>query len=204
MTARTDRQPRQRLAPDERREAIRAAAADLFGQRGYAGVSVAEVARGAGASEALVYRYFDGKPALHAAVVGDAIHALAAEQRAADAALGPHTSARDRVRTSLSIYLDFVATHPVGWAARYGEEAEYPRASRDLLARARAAYVAALRAILLPGQGARHEFAMWGYFGFLDASCQLWVEHACPAEERDRLIDAALGALEGALGDWGR
>ena len=49
---------------------------------------------------------------------------------------------------------------------------------------------------------ARHRYALWGYLGFIDAACLHWVERGCPDEERWGLVDAALGALEGGLGDW--
>ena len=52
------------------------------------------------------------------------------------------------------------------------------------------------------GEQARHRYALWGYLGFIDAACLHWVERGCPDEERWGVIDAALGALEGGLGDW--
>ena len=35
------------------------------------------------------------------------------------------------------------------------------------------------------------------------AACQAWVDAGCPERDRHPLTEAALGALEGALGDWG-
>ncbi len=52
------------------------------------------------------------------------------------------------------------------------------------------------------GDFARHHWALWGWVGFLEAGGRRWVEAGCPEEQRWPLIDAALGALEGALGDW--
>ena len=69
-------------------------------------------------------------------------------------------------------------------------------------ARARSDYVERLGRLLGPGEQARHRYALWGYLGFIDAACLHWVERGCPDEERWGLIDAALGALEGGLGDW--
>ena len=51
-------------------------------------------------------------------------------------------------------------------------------------------------------RGHRDDFALWGYLGFLDDACLRWVRAGCPAEQRHSLVDAALGCLEGALGDW--
>lgn len=201
---RTDRRPRQRLDADTRREAILAAAGAAFGKVPYADVSVAALASRVGASEALVYRYFESKAHLYAAVVQLALDDLLNEQQSADDALPPGSSARDRVRTSLEIYLDRVSAAPTGWSAPYRSPANDPAPAVAVRHGARAAYVELLRAVLGPGHGERREYALWGYFGFLDAACLRWVENGCPAAARAPLVEAALGALEGALGDWGR
>ena len=60
-----------------------------------------------------------------------------------------------------------------------------------------------MRELLRPTAWARHEYALWGYFGFLDHACLHWVEQGCPADDRDAVAEACLGALQGALGDWG-
>jgi hypothetical protein len=122
--------------------------------------------------------------------------------RSAQAQLGQGASARDRVRASLLIYLDHIATHPTTWAAPLLGREE-PREALDVRHRARAGYVAALRNLLKPAAWARNDYALWGYFGFLDQACLRWVETGCPESGRHALIDAALGALEGALGEWG-
>jgi AcrR family transcriptional regulator len=203
VTAPTARSPRLRLDVEERREAILEAARGLYATTGYAAVSVGQIAERAGSSTALVFHYFGSKANLYATVVEGAITDLVEAQRAADAQLSPGVSARDRVRTSLLVYLDHVASHPDSWAAplRGGEE---PREALEVRHRARSAYVDRLRQLLQPATWARHEFALWGYFGFLDQACLHWVDAGCPDEERHALIEAALGALEGALGDWGR
>ena len=202
MSPRADRAPRRRLDVDQRREAILTAARSLYAKAPYPEVPISQIAQAAGASPALVFHYFGSKAALYAAVVDAAIQALGDAQRTAQAQLGPGVSARDRVRASLLVYLDHIATHPATWAAPLlgGEE---PREALDLRHRARAGYVAALRDLLRPATWARHDYALWGYFGFLDQACLHWVETGCPGTDRHALIDAALGALEGALGDWG-
>ncbi len=202
--ARTDRRPRRRLDADTRRDAILAAAAQAFADAPYPQVSVAAIAAGEDASEALVYRYFGSKAELYAQVVRLAIDHLAQEQRAADAALPPYTSARDRVRVSLEVYLDHIAASAPGWAAPFRYAGNDPEPSLRVRRAARAAYVEALRELLQPTGGLRQDYALWGYFGFLDGACLAWVERGCPDTERPALIESALGALEGALGDWGR
>ncbi len=199
---RVDRAPRQRLDADARRDGILAAAKDLYAAHAYSEVSTKQVAEAAGASAALVFHYFDSKPGLYTAVVSEAISDLTQAQHAADVALAPHTPSRERVRTSLSIYLDHIADHPITWAwpLRGGVE---PAETQEVRRRARAESVQILSDLLGFGSWARHHYALWGYFGFLDEACLAWVDRGCPADDREPLIAAALGALEGALGDWG-
>lgn len=179
-----------------------AAATQLYGAHSYTEVSVAEIATAAHSSTALVFHYFGTKAQLYAEVVSVAIDALGQAQNVAIANLGPDASKRDRVRASIEVYLDHIATHPTTWAAPLlgGEE---PPEAVDVRRRARQAYVAALRGLLHPSPWPRHDFALEGYFGFLDQACLLWVDHGCPADERSHVVEAALGALQGGLGDWG-
>ena len=199
--ARSDRTPRQRLDPDERRSVILAAATEAFAQASYDAVSIATVAGRAGASEALVYRYFTGKEELYAEVLRQAIDDLLRRQGSALAELPDGVPVRDRLRATTLVYLDHVASHPTGWASPYRVGAE-PEVALAIRRRTREEYVDRLRELLEPSGAARHEYALWGYFGFLDAACLRWVERGCPADDRWSLLDAALGALEGALGDW--
>lgn len=192
---------RRRLDVDERRAVILEAASALFAANGYAEVSIAEVAKAADASPALVFHYFGSKAGLYQQIVTEALELLAARIRDADLALPPDTGARDRVRTSLLVYLDHIQNHPRAWASPL-VDGEEPREAVALRRAAQRGYVAELREILQPSYQARHEFALRGYFGFLEFACLAWVEAGCPADQRPSLVDAALGALEGALGDW--
>ncbi len=202
--SRTDRTPRQRLAPEERREAITTAASAAFAAHPYDQVAIATIAADAGASEALVYRYFTSKADLYATVVQQDVDRLAARQSDALDALPAGVSARDRVRTLLIVYLDHVSEHPTAWAAALLALGAEPELAASIRRDARRDSVERLHDLLLPDQGARHEYALWGFHGFLDAACLHWVATGCPEDDRWSLIDAALGALEGALGDWGR
>src|SRR5713226_3038470 len=53
----------------ERQASIIAAAASLFAQKGFNGTTTREIARTAGISEALLFRYFPTKRALYAAII---------------------------------------------------------------------------------------------------------------------------------------
>ncbi|MGY4645153.1 TetR/AcrR family transcriptional regulator [Cellulomonas sp. URHB0016] len=189
-----------RLHPDARRETILAAARTVFSKQPFDQVSVASVAAAAGASEALLYRYFRNKADLYAQLVREVTDELLDHRDRALAALPPGVSARDQVRATLLVYLE----HPAGWVGTpLGATAE-PEEAVAVRREARAAWVEGVRAVLLPDQGLRHEFALWGFLGFLESTCRHWEDAGRPEEQLWSLVDACLGALEGALGDWGR
>ena len=58
-----------RLSSAERRERILGSAMDLFARRGFCGVSTRELARGAGISEAMIFRHFPDKGDLYRAIL---------------------------------------------------------------------------------------------------------------------------------------
>lgn len=196
---RSDRRPRKRLSPEERRTAILGAAAAAFARAPYDQVSVAGIAADAEASEALVHRYFAGKAELYTEILAAAVRNLLERQRQADIELGPQTPARRRLATSLEVYLDFIANASEGWAALRRNPHDGPPAAALLQARTRAHYVSLLRSVLNLTPNRQQDQALYGYLGFVDAACLAWVDDACPDEDRPMLIATALGALEGAL-----
>ena len=202
MPSRTDKRPRLRMDPAERRELILSAASRAFASRPYEEVSLAEIAEEAQASEALVHKYFVGKAGIYAQVLQGAVDELAERTRQADAALPEGSSARDRVRASVLTYLDFIAERSPGWIAYQILAGHEPGEAARVRQEAREAAVKALAEVVGGSRGHRDDFAFWGYLGFLDDACLRWVHAGCPNDQRHSLIDAALGCLEGALGDW--
>jgi AcrR family transcriptional regulator len=61
--------PKKRLPAAERRELILAAAGQLYGERGYARVTLDEIAAAAGVTKPMLYRHFDSKKALYLALL---------------------------------------------------------------------------------------------------------------------------------------
>ncbi len=198
-----DRRARQRLSPPARIDAIRLAATDAFTATTYDQVSVSGVAAAAGSSEALVYRYFDSKAGLYTAVVNAQLERLATRQRDAVAQLRPHTSARDQVRVTIEAVLDHVRDRQAAWASPFFTGAYEPSAVQELRRQYRDEFVASLTDQLRNPGYRRAQLAIVGFLGYLGASAQQWVEDGCPAADRGPLVEAALGALQGALGDWG-
>jgi len=69
VRARTRRVVRKHVPSDERRRQILAVAADLFGQRGYAGTTTKQIAAAVGTSETVLFRLFPTKETLYAAIL---------------------------------------------------------------------------------------------------------------------------------------
>lgn len=204
MTPRADRMPRRRLDPGQRRAVILDVATRAFAAAPFAEVSVGAIGAEAGASEALVHKYFESKAGLYAEVLGRELDALAERQSAAVADLEPGVPARDQVRAMLLVQLDALADPERGWASPLRVRAGEPGIAVALRERARHAWVDAMSTVLAPDQGPRQEYALWGYVGFVSGGGARWLARGCPQADRWLLAESALGALEGALGDWGR
>jgi hypothetical protein len=137
-------------------------------------------------------------------VVRRAIDELHARQDAVQAELPEHTPARDRVRAWIDVWLDDVMRRSHTWAAMAAPGSMEPGTVTELRAQARQHEVERLQGFLLPNQGPRATYALQGFTGFLESSWSFWARNGCPEDQRWPMIEAALGALEGALGDWGR
>ena len=89
-----DRPPRRRLDPEQRRASILEVATRRVAAEPYPEVSLARVAREAGASEALVHKYFATQPDLYAEVLAAPLGSLWQRTLDADAALPPRSPTR--------------------------------------------------------------------------------------------------------------
>jgi AcrR family transcriptional regulator len=196
---RTDRRPRRRLDPGQRRAAILDAAREAFAHAPYEAVSVAGIAAAADSSEALVHRYFAGKGVLYLEVLREGVDELLTRQAAADTALGSRAAARLRLATSIEVYLEVISNSPVGWAAPLRHPQDGLPAAAALRSEARERYVQLLRAILGVGPGLPLDHVLHGYLGFLDAACLSWIAAGCPAEQRHAVVGMTVAALAGAL-----
>jgi len=78
------------------------------------------------------------------------------------------------------VYLDHIADHPTGWAAPLLGTSREPEPAAVIRRDARRDYVERLRTLLVVDQSARHDYALWGFYGFLDAACLHWVATGCP------------------------
>jgi AcrR family transcriptional regulator len=96
-------------AKANRREALLAAAARLFAERGYNGVSLEELGAAAGVSGPAVYRHFDGKQALLGALLVGVSENLSSGGQAVVAAAPDDAAA---LRALVQFHVDFALSNP--------------------------------------------------------------------------------------------
>ncbi len=91
-------------AKADRRATLLAAAARLFADRGFDGVSMEELGAAAGVSGPAIYRHFDGKQAVLGAVLLDVSAALLA---GGEVAVREHADASDALRALIAAHMRF-------------------------------------------------------------------------------------------------
>ena len=96
-------EPRRRLAPEQRRALIVEAAGRLFGEHGYDGTRLDDVARAAGVTKPVLYRHFADKTALYLALLD-----ATARTSGPSPARSRRRALEARLRAVLEVWLDYV------------------------------------------------------------------------------------------------
>jgi AcrR family transcriptional regulator len=96
----------------QRREAILAAALEVFAERGFHEASLEDVAARGGISKALIYEHFPSKRELERALLEMHVHELLQRVTAAIAA---SEGEEERTRAGIDAFLGFVEERPVAW-----------------------------------------------------------------------------------------
>ena len=172
-------QPRTRLALDERRAQLLAIGLELFSSRSYDEISIDDIAAAAGVSKGLLYHYFPTKRDFYVA----GLRAAAAELSALtepDLSLAPP----ERLRHSLSAYLDYVEHHAIGYRSLMrggiGSDAEV----RSILEATRSGTEARVlegMGIDEPSQAVR--LALRGWLAFVEEASLEWLDRREPARD---------------------
>jgi len=98
-----------RLSGPERRESILSAAQGLFANKGFHGVSIDEIARAVNVSPAILYRHFDSKQTLYAAV----LEKFAGQRQSYVNTIVSHgTSFEDALAGMTQVYIENIAENP--------------------------------------------------------------------------------------------
>jgi AcrR family transcriptional regulator len=143
------RAPQRRLPGAERREVILESAARLFGERGYSGTTLNDVAAESKVTKPVLYRHFDSKKALYLALL---------ERHRDDLprffeAVPPDLPFEQRVEAILEAWFAYVSEHGYAWRMLFrdtGGDAEIHAFRRGNYDRARevlAGFIAGQRGI---------------------------------------------------------
>ncbi len=98
-----------RLSGPERKESILSAAQGLFASKGFHGVSIDEIARAVNVSPAILYRHFDSKQTLYAAV----LEKFAGQRQSyVDTIVNHGTSFEDALAGMTQVYIANIAKNP--------------------------------------------------------------------------------------------
>lgn len=106
--------PSKRIPAAARRAEVLRAAAALFGERGYAGTRLDDIAAAAGVTKPIVYRHFDSKKALYLAL----LERHEADMPAFLAGIGGELAGlegEELARAILAHWLDYVRQNSHGW-----------------------------------------------------------------------------------------
>ena len=189
-----------RLAPEQRKALLVAAAEETFATRGYTQAGLAEVATIAGVSKTLLYHYFpDGRPGLYREVmerlVGEVVESVQAAVRA------PTTTER-RLEALVTALLAYFAARPDAYRLLILEpwgSGEPGVVAQAIAVRAR---LSGELNSLLASAGEPLPVTMAGAaaaFGAVLHVCELWMSGQLTAEQANetvlRFVRAGLDAL---------
>ena len=133
-------QARRRLSADARRALIVDAAGRLFGERGFDGTRLDDVAAAAGVTKPIVYRHFETKQDLYLALLARHRDDLDSFQ----AAIPAEGTVSDRVRAVLEVWVTYVEAHAYAWRMLFRDTGGGPEIDafrHEVHARARAVLV---------------------------------------------------------------
>ena len=182
-----------RLDVDERRRQLLELGANLFARHAYDELSMAQIAREAGISKALLYHYFPSKQAYFAATLEQAAAELAETTRP-DAELPPV----EQLAASLDAYLSWIERNADAYSKliqSVGAVAEV----REIVERVRSGTADRILAGIAPGgpPSPALRAAVRGWLWFMDGAVLDWLEHR--DMDRARLHGLLLGTLLGAV-----
>jgi AcrR family transcriptional regulator len=112
---------RRRMPAPLRREALLAAAEEVFARKGYHGAALDDIAQAAGVSKALIYEHFVSKRELHASLVTAHVEEIF---RRLEANAENGTTGEERLRGGIDTFLSFVEEHREAWRALFRDAAD--------------------------------------------------------------------------------
>ena len=189
--------PRRRLPPEQRRELLLEAAGRRFGEHGYDGTRLDEIAADAGVTKPVLYRHFADKTALYLALL---------ERHRADlgsfaAVIPPTGSLEARLRAVVDVWLDYVAAHAYAWQLLFRDHGGGPAVQAvraEVQAEARRTLAGLIRALAARPIPEREIEPLAELLRMGMASLVL-LRLDDPALERDAIVDAITRVWSGVL-----
>lgn len=188
---------RRRLAASERRLLIVEAAGRLFGEQGFDGTRLADVAAAAEVTKPVLYRHFESKGSLYLALL---------EQHRDD--LGTFTASipsegplRERLRAVIGIWLSYVEDHSYAWKMLFRDTGGGPQIQAfrlEVNARARAVLVGVIRSLSQQPIPRRELEPLAELMSMGMASLVLWWMDN-PGVRREVVVDAITRVWSGLL-----
>ena len=176
---------------DERRALLLERATQLFAEHGYDALSMAQIAREANISKALLYHYFPSKHKLFEAAL-----MTGAEDLRARVQPDPSLPPAEQVSTTLDAFLAWVQERPQAYAKML--ESAGAREVRETMSQVRTDTANLILTGLGPdGERPAARAAVFGWLAFLDAAILDWIEHGDMT--RQELHGMLLGTFAGAL-----
>jgi AcrR family transcriptional regulator len=189
---------RQRLPVAERRTLIVEAAGRLFGERGYEGTRIDEIAAAAGVTKPIVYRHFGSKRDLYLSLLDRHRDDLAGFV----ASMPTEGSTEERLRSVLETWLDYVEARSYAWKMLFRDAGGGPEiAARrgEVHARARTVLVELIRSLATAPPKRRELEPLAELMSMGMAALVLWwIEDA--AVSRAAVLDALTTAWVRLLG----
>jgi AcrR family transcriptional regulator len=187
-----------RLDVDERRRRLLEVGAELFATHAYQELSMADIARAAGISKALLYHYFPSKQAFLRAVLGQFAGEVAALTEP-----DPGKAPLEQLSDALDAFLAWVGANGLAYRKLLQSAGGVPEVG-ELIERVRRPTAERILAgITVPGEAvvpaARAAVAAWLWF--MDGAILDWLEH--DDFDRDQLRGLLIGTLLGALASSG-
>jgi AcrR family transcriptional regulator len=180
-----------RLDVGERRRQLLELGTELFARHGYEELSMAQIAREAGISKALLYHYFPSKQAYFVATLEQAAAELAAATEP-----DPARSPVEQLAGSLDAFLAWVERHMGAYDKLIRSVGAVPEV-RAMVERVRDETAQRILAGLPNAPTPELRAAVRGWLWFMDGVVLDWIEHR--DIERARLHGLLLGTLLGAV-----
>jgi AcrR family transcriptional regulator len=189
--------PKKRLPANERRALVMNEAGRLFGERGYAGTTLDEIAAAAHVTKPILYRHFDSKKALYMALL---------ERHRDDlprfiAQVPPDLPMEERITAILQTWFAYVEEYGYAWKMLFRDSGGGPevaalrQASQDLAREVLAQFIHAQKDVGIPE---REVVPLAEFIRAAGAGLALWsLDH--PETPRADLVAAVRRVVVGLL-----